>query len=168
MRLIARAHRALVDGMAVLAALTLVWLMVSVIASVTLRNLGVQAPAWLFTSGEYGMLYLTFLGAPWLTRERGHVHIEMLIAALPKPLFPWVSRLVALVCVAICAVLAWKGHDLVQRNLARNDFDVRAFFFPRWLLTIVFPVSFGLMAVEFARFVVGRRLMHTGEAGVHE
>jgi C4-dicarboxylate transporter DctQ subunit len=45
---------------------------------------------------------------------------------------------------------------------------VRAYFYPRWLLTITFPVAFGLMAIEFARFVFGRELMHSGEAGIHE
>jgi hypothetical protein len=36
------------------------------------------------------------------------------------------------------------------------------------LLTIAFPLSFGLMAVEFSRFVFGSELMHSGEAGIHE
>ncbi|MGA0923539.1 MAG: TRAP transporter small permease, partial [Lutimaribacter sp.] len=53
-------------------------------------------------------------------------------------------------------------------NIARNDYDVRAYYFPRWILTISFPISFGLMAVEFSRFVFGRDLMHSGEAGIHE
>ena len=52
--------------------------------------------------------------------------------------------------------------------IARGDFDVRAYFYPRWLLTIAFPLSFGLMAVEFARFVVGREILHEGRAGIHE
>jgi hypothetical protein len=56
----------------------------------------------------------------------------------------------------------------VLTNIARNDFDVRAYFFPRWLLTVTLPVSFGLMAVEFSRFVFGSELLHTGQAGIHE
>ena len=38
----------------------------------------------------------------------------------------------------------------------------------RWLLTITFPLSFAIMAVEFSRFVFGDELMHSGEAGIHE
>jgi hypothetical protein len=30
------------------------------------------------------------------------------------------------------------------------------------------PLGFGLMAVEFLRFVLGREVIHTGQAGVHE
>ena len=33
---------------------------------------------------------------------------------------------------------------------------------------IIWPIGFGLMAVQFARFVFGPETLHTGEAGVHE
>lgn len=168
MRTAARAHDALVTGLALVAALVLVWLMVAVIASVAMRNAGAQPFAWLFTSTEYGLLYMTMLGAPWLVRERGHVHIELVTAALPERARAVVSRTVAAACVAVCAVLAWHGAGLVATNLERGDFDVRAYFFPRWMLTIAFPLSFGLMAAEFGRFVLGPTLMHEGEAGIHE
>src|SRR6056297_1304846 len=150
MRPLVRVYDALLYTMALIAGLTLVWLMVSVVASIVMRNLGVQPFAWLFTSTEYGLLYMTMLGAPWLVREKGHVHIELLTAALPTRARAVVSRTVAGLCVLVCAVLAWKGAELVATNIARNDYDVRAYFFPRWLLTIAFPVSFAAMAVEFA------------------
>jgi TRAP-type C4-dicarboxylate transport system permease small subunit len=142
--------------------------MVAVVASVGMRNAGLQPFAWLFVSTEYGLLWMTMLGAPWLVRERGHVHIELLTAALPPPLGRAVSRLVAALCVAVSLVLAWKGAELMLTNLERRDFDVRAYFFPRWLLSASFPLAFGLMAVEFTRFALGPRLLHSGEAGIHE
>ncbi|WP_101069151.1 TRAP transporter small permease [Roseovarius salinarum] len=168
MKRLVQLYDLILTGMALLAGGLLVWLMVSILISVTMRNLGLQPFAWLFLSGEYGLFYLTMLGAPWLVRERGHVHVELVTAMLPRPAQRLLSRLVALACVGLCALLAWKGLDLVQQNYARSDYDVRAYFTPKWLLTIAFPVSFGMMAVEFARFVFGRQLMHSGEAGIHE
>ncbi|MEO1317087.1 MAG: TRAP transporter small permease [Pseudomonadota bacterium] len=168
MQAAARAYLVVLNGMAVIAAAVLVWLMVAIVVSVTMRNLGVQPFAWLFTSTEYGLLYMTMLGAPWLVREKGHVHIELATAALPRAAARFVSRLVAALCVAVSLVLAWKGVELCLQNIERGDYDVRAYFFPRWLLTIAFPISFGLMAVEFARFVIGPDLLHSGEAGIHE
>jgi TRAP-type C4-dicarboxylate transport system permease small subunit len=142
--------------------------MVSIIVSVTMRNLGLQAYPWLFVSGEYGLFYLTMLGSPWLVRKRGHVHIELVTAMLPRRAQAFLSRLVALGCVAVCLMLAYAGYELVLRDYARNNFDVRAYYTPKWWLTIAFPIGFGLMALEFARFAFGRELMHTGEAGIHE
>ena len=158
----------LVNLLALIAAAMLVWLMVSVVVSVGMRNAGLQPFAWLFTSAEYALLYMTMFGAPWLVREKGHVHIELVTAFLPPVLRRTLSRLIAGACVLVCLVLAWKGFDLVATNLERNDFDVRAYFYPRWLLTIAFPVCFGLMAIEFMRFTVGRELLHSGEAGIHD
>lgn len=168
MDVIGKGYRAVLYAMAGIAGAMLVWLMVSVVTSVVMRNAGLQPFAWLFTSSEYAILYMTMLGAPWLVREKGHVHIELVTAALPPPARRLVSRSVAALCVAVCAVLAWKGGELFLTNLARNDLDVRAYYFPKWILTIAFPISFGLMAVEFSRFVFGTDLLHSGEAGIHE
>ncbi len=168
MRALTRVYDALLYFMALIAAATLIWLMVSVVVSVAMRNLGVQPYAWLFTSAEYGLLYMTMLGAPWLVREKGHVHIELVTAALPPRLRRVVSRAVAAACVLVSLILAWYGLQLFLTNIERNDYDVRAYFYPRWMLTITFPIAFSFMAVEFARFVFGRELMHSGEAGIHE
>lgn len=168
MPLLLRLYDRVVSLMAVISALLLVWLMVAIVTSVTLRNLGFQPSAWFFTSSEYAMLYIVMLGSPWLVRKRGHVHIELLTAALPDRPGALLSRLVALICALTCALLAWKGAELVGTNIARNDLDVRAFYVPRWMLSAAFPIGFGLMAIEFARFVVGREIMHTGQAGIHE
>ncbi len=168
MRIITRIYDGLLTLMALIAAATLVWLMVSVVVSVVMRNLGMQPFAWLFSSAEYGRFYRTMLGAPWLVREKGHVHIELVTAALPPPLRRVVSRAVAVGCVIVSLVLAYYGLELFLTNVERNDFDVRAYFYPRWMLTITFPIAFTFMAIEFARFVFGPELMHSGEAGIHE
>ncbi len=168
MPVIVKTYNVALYTMAGISAATLVWLMVSVIVSVVMRNAGLQPFAWLFTSAEYGLLYMTMLGAPWLVREKGHVHIELVTAVLPTPVRQVVSRMVALLCVIVCLIMAYKGFELLLTNIERNDFDVRAYYFPRWLLTITFPLSFGFMVIEFARFVVGSELLHSGKAGIHE
>lgn len=168
MHAVTRIYSAILYAMAILAGAMLVWLLVSVVVSVLMRNAGLQPYAWLFTSAEYGLLYMTMLGAPWLVREKGHVHIELVTAALPEGLRRILSRAVALSCVIVCVILTWKGVDLLLTNIERGDVDTRAYYYPRWLLTIAFPLSFGLMAIEFSRFAFGSDLMHNGEAGIHE
>lgn len=167
-RLTARTYHHFITLMAIISGVMLVWLMVSIGLSVVIRNLGMQASAWFFVSTEYAIFYLTLLGAPWLVREQGHVYIELLTAALPQRWLNIHSRVVSLLCVVICLVLAWKGFDLVQTNLQRSDYDVRAYFVPKWILTIVFPITFAAMAIEFSRFVFGQKIMHLGEAGIRE
>jgi len=168
MQLVRLIYEKFLLAMVVIAGLTLVWLMVAVVLSVLQRNFELQPWGWLFVSTEYGMFYLTLLGAPWLVRKRGHVHIELITATLPQRYLNIYSRLISLLAAVICAVLALKGYELMIMNLERGDLDVRAYFFPTWILSLAFPISFGLMTIEFLRLVWGSERLHTGVAGAHE
>ncbi|NVJ93620.1 MAG: TRAP transporter small permease subunit [Methylocystaceae bacterium] len=154
--------------MAFIAALMLVWLMVAIVVSVFIRNIGFQPSAWFFLSTEYSIYLLTLLGTPWLIRMKGQVHIELLTSLLSPLWLQIVSRTVAVLATLICLVLAWKGLDLMMTNIERQDYDVRAFFVPKWMLTVVFPISFTAMAIEFGKFIFGKEIIHSGEAGINE
>ena len=168
MRSLVRVYDLIVNALAVIAGAILPTFMLIIIYQVVWRNLGMQPSAHLFTFTEYGLLFLTMLGAPWLVRERGHVYIEVVTAALPEGLRAALSRAVSGLCVVISLILAVKGTGIVLKNFASNEMDVRSLYFPRWILITVIPIGFGLMAVEFARFTFGRELFHSGEAGIHE
>jgi C4-dicarboxylate transporter DctQ subunit len=166
--MIAAAYRRLLDLLAVLAGILLAGLAVAIVVDVVVRNLGFQPPAHTLTLTEYSLLYVTMLAAPWLVREKGHVHIELLTAALaPRPRF-WLTRVVYALCVLTCAVIFWFSLDVTITHYQRDVIDVRSFDMPRWLLTASIPLSFGLMTIEFARFLLGLDSMHTGQAGIHE
>lgn len=160
-----RAYNRLVDALAALSGVMLLWLMVAVVSSVVIRNLGLQPPAWLFSSTEYSMFYLTLLGAPWLVREKGHVYIEVAITHLPPKVLNVVTRLVMFLCAGISFVLAWKGLELVISNIQNNDYDVRTYFIPMWIFTVAYPVSFLLMGLEFTRFMFSKDSFHNSETG---
>jgi TRAP-type C4-dicarboxylate transport system permease small subunit len=160
-----RFYDRLVDAFAFLSGLMLIWLMVAVVTSVLIRNFGGQPPAWLFTSTEYSLFYLTLLGAPWLVREKGHVFIEVAISHLPPKALDALSRLVMLICAAISLVLAWKGLELVISNVQGGDYDVRTYFIPMWIFTIAYPISFTLMGIEFTRFMFSKNTFHSCQNG---
>ena len=69
----------------------------------------------------------------------------------------------------MCFVLAYYAGMLALEDYVMGELDVRGSRdIPRWYVTVALPVGFGLMSVEFLRFVLGREIMHTGQAGVHE
>jgi TRAP-type C4-dicarboxylate transport system permease small subunit len=166
--LVATLYRRLLEALAVVAGIILAAMAFAIVLDVLMRNVGLQPPAHTLTLTEYGLLYLTMLAAPWLVREKGHVHIELLTAALsPRARF-WLTRVVYGLCVLTCAVIFWFGLEVAIAHYQRAVVDVRSFDMPRWLLTASIPLSFGLMTVEFARFLLGLDSMHTGRAGIHE
>jgi C4-dicarboxylate transporter, DctQ subunit len=155
-----KAYDAVLSGMAVVAGVLMVAMMAMIVTDVGLRNLGYQSSAHLFTFTEYFLLFIPLLGAPWLVREKGHIYIEVLVAALPPR-----ARRAMLICVAVSALLAWYGGALTLQDYLQNEKDVRSLDAPRWMLTACMPLSFGMMAFEFLRLIARRESPYGGSAG---
>lgn len=168
MRLIARYYLRLLQALAAIAGGVMFLMGLMIVYDVVVRNLGFQPPPHTLTITEYALLYVTMLAAPWLVREKGHVYIELVTAAV-KPRVRWaMAKLVYLLCVMVCLILFYYALDVTLVELGRGEVDIRSFDMPRWLLILCMPIGFLLMAIEFARFLVGIDTMHTGEAGIHE
>jgi TRAP-type C4-dicarboxylate transport system permease small subunit len=169
LRSIGRSYELLLRGMMGLAAIYLGLMMVSIIYFTTFRTLGLTYTGYSFIFIEYGFIYCLMLGAPWIARQKGHIYIEVVTAAVPERVRNVISRVVAAICVIVFAALAWYSGILAISDYAVGELDVRGSKdIPRWIVTGAMPVGFGLLAVEFVRFVFGKDLIHTGETGVHE
>ncbi|MGI9462550.1 MAG: TRAP transporter small permease, partial [Aestuariivirgaceae bacterium] len=66
------------------------------------------ASPWAFDLSEYALVWITFLGAPWVLLQDRHVRIEILVERLPAAAQRILGILVSLVAIAICSVLAWR------------------------------------------------------------
>lgn len=158
----------LCDGLAIFAGCYLVAIMFGIVFQATLRSFGYSGSSHIFTFSEYGLLYIAMAASPWLVRERGHVFIEMLTAAMRPSVRDMFSRGVAVLCIVICAFLVYYSAGATIRAYNFGDADMRSLDMPKWLLLGSMPICFFLMALNFLRFVFGPVPMHSGEAGVHE
>lgn len=154
MRYVVKAYSAVLYGMAALAGLLMVAMMSVIFIDVVLRNLGYQSSAHFFTFTEYALLVVPCLGAPWLVREKGHVYVEMFLMSLPPRGRAFAVRAIGVICVAVCAVLAWYGGAITVSDFVHAERDVRSFDMPRWIVVGFIPLSFAMMAIEFLRFLV--------------
>jgi len=152
-RTVAKGHDALVYGMALIAAFLMVAMMVTITLDVVLRNLGYQSSAHFFTFTEYALLIVPCLGAPWLAREKGHIYVEILLMSMPPRVRARVTVLIGVICIAVCLVVAWYGFNVTLNDYLQNEKDVRSMDFPRWMVVGFIPLSFLMMAIEFARFL---------------
>ena len=153
MKHVAKAYDAILYGMAYLAAFLLVAMMVVITLDVVIRNLGYQSSAHFFTFTEYALLIVPCMGAPWLAREKGHIYVEILLMSLPERTRARMTMLVGVICVAVCLVVAWFGFQVALSDFLQDEKDVRSMDMPRWLIVGWIPLSFLMMAIEFARFV---------------
>jgi TRAP-type C4-dicarboxylate transport system permease small subunit len=153
-RYVAKLYDAVLYGMAGLAGLLMVAMMTTIFIDVVLRNLGYQSSAHFFTFTEYALLAVPCLGAPWLVREKGHIYVEMFLTSLPPGAREFAVRAIGVLCVLVCAVLAWYGGAITVNDFVHAERDVRSFDMPRWIVVGFIPLSFAMMALEFLRYLV--------------
>lgn len=156
------------DFLAVLAGIYLVAIMFGIVFNALARTFGFSGSSHIFTFAEFGLLYIVMAASPWLVREKGHVFIELITAAIPSAIQSPFSRGVSALCILICLVLAWYTWGATAKAYQFGDAEMRSLDMPKYLLLGAMPICFSLMAVQFSRFVFGPDTLHSGQAGVHE
>lgn len=160
----------LIRGMSALACVYLGLMMAVIVTYTSARSLSIPYSPYSFTFIEYGFVYVLMLGAPWMVRQRAHVFIELVTASVGPRTRAVLSRSVAavstLVCLVLayyCGLLAWEDYSRTRYDELRGQLDI-----PRWIVTVALPAGFGLMAVEFLRFVVSAEPMHGSRRQLHD
>ena len=151
---------AAVRGLAGLSCALLAMLFCIIIYDVTVRTMGFGSPVWTSVLAAYSLLYIAMSAAPYLVRHSGHVFVEVLTSKLPEAVARPLEKLVYLACLALCITFAWLGGDIAYQTWLRGDEDLRSIAVPLWLQTAPLPVGFGLMAIEFLRYLIGRDSMY--------
>lgn len=168
LRIFGRLYEGLLWLMMAAAAVYVGLMMLGIVYYSSFRALGWSYNRYTFPFIEYGFIYVLMLGGPWLVRTRGHIHIELLTAAVPDRARVLLSRSITALSALTCLVLAWYTGVLTIEDFTGNRYDeLRAQLdIKRWIVTASMPVGFGLMGIEFLRYVFGRQLLHTGKAGL--
>jgi TRAP-type C4-dicarboxylate transport system permease small subunit len=108
------------------------------------------ASPWAFDLSEYALVWITFLGAPWVLMQDRHVRIEILVEALPV----WMQRIlgvtVCLVAMAACAILAWRTGIAAIEYYERNVMMPRIWRIPRIVPYCILPIGSAFLTLVFA------------------
>ena len=142
----------LLDAMAVIAALLIPFMFLSIVFDVTSRTLRMGQISWVLGVTEYALLYVTALGAPWLLREKGHASMEAIRAVLPARLAKPIERVVLTLCAAACLITTVAVVPVLEQNI--GVMDIRSDYLSRWMLYAAVLACFALCAVQFVRFLV--------------
>lgn len=142
-RQLARLHRIedwvltlLVIGMVVLAG-----------AQIVLRNVFDSGFPWAEPVLRALVLWSAMLGAVIATREDQHIGLDF-VARFASGTALRIARFVALAfAAALCGAMAWYSWGLVQLDREGNTDGVLGI--PAWMLELILPLGFGLMAVRF-------------------
>jgi TRAP-type C4-dicarboxylate transport system permease small subunit len=146
-------------GLAVVAAAIFVAITLTVVAEVLLRY-GFNRPIeWSVEISEYALIWITFLGAPYVLRIGGHVRVDVFISQVPAGGRRWLALICCILGAVICAFLTVYGVDQTWTEYARATYKPTGVDVPTWLTIIPLPVGCFLLC---ARFVVMAADLATG------
>lgn len=141
-------------ALAAVAGAVLLFLLLAVCFATVSRALFNEPFAFLIDYASYALLYIAFLGAPWLLSKRGHINIDMVINALsPKARRIW-QAVLDLVLAAVAVVLMVIGFQLTKSNFVNGIIISDFLNTPQWILLVCIPVGSFFTAVEAIRLCV--------------
>lgn len=164
---ISRAYDWLLNAMKVCAMAVVFAVFVLIISDVIMSLLGTlnkklqwfdqTISSWDGTHGyvEYGLLWFTMLAGPWLARNKGHVYIDAVTELLAPSVRKFTSVFAYLVAIIVSAFFTYYSWLLLSEAYLDELIDERGVDMAQWLLYLPMPLCFGLLTVEFLRFLLG-------------
>lgn len=134
---------------AILGAALLCMIAVIICAEVTIRALGYASQLWVIEVSEYSLLFITFLGAPYLLEKNMHVVLDLIydkFSGRPRLLLQILNASIGL---ALCAVLTGVGISVVIEQFQLGVRQVTVMRPLSFWITAALPLGMGLMAVQF-------------------
>jgi TRAP-type C4-dicarboxylate transport system permease small subunit len=141
----------IIEGMAIVAGLLLLFMMFSICYEVILRYFHFRPPTWVTEISEYILLYVTFLGAPWVLREEGHVKVDVVVSRFPLRTQRTFDMTASIIGVAVCAILVWFGAETTWDLYKRGIPVIKALEVPKFLLLGVIPFGSFFLIIQFLR-----------------
>jgi TRAP-type C4-dicarboxylate transport system permease small subunit len=140
----------LVEALALVAGALLCALVAVVCLDVAARTFKLFATPWALDVSEYLLYAITFLGAPWVLRENGHIAIELVVERLPAR-----GRAAARFAsdglgALVCAVLLYYACRVFWRSYSSGNLVYETFVFPEWYLYCLAPPVFLVLLAQFA------------------
>jgi TRAP-type C4-dicarboxylate transport system permease small subunit len=153
----------LLYGLASIACLLLMALILLICADVTLRTVNRTGVPWANEVSEYVLYLITFLSAPMLLRQGQHVRVDLILRALPPRIAWCMEWIVDISGVAISAIFFVSSLRAASASYTEASLVMKGLSFPEWWLLVPVPACMLLMSVEFAfrlhRLVAGERKM---------
>jgi C4-dicarboxylate transporter DctQ subunit len=105
----------------------------------------------IFELTEFGLLWMTFLGAPWVLRIKGHVNIELMTSRLGSR-GRHITQVIASITSAIMLFLiAWCSVKLTFSDF-KSGFELAGVLrATKWPIEIIIPIGFLSLFIQSVR-----------------
>ena len=139
----------LLSALSILFALALGMLVAAMCLDVLIRFVSTGSLSWVTELTEYVIYGGTFLAAPWVLRQGGHVRVDILLLHLPRRWAIALERLLDAIGILLSLLLAWYGAVSVRDAWRDHLIQFKTWNTPEWLLLLPIPIGCALLAIEF-------------------
>lgn len=136
------------DGLAFLAGILVICVMLVISADVALRFLMDRPIPWVLEATEYSLLYITFLGTAWLLKREGHVKLDFVLDRLEPRTASILNVITSILMTIVCLLLAWYGAQSTWDHFERGVRSVKYFSLPMFAFLAIIPVGSFFLVVQ--------------------
>jgi C4-dicarboxylate transporter DctQ subunit len=126
-------------------------LMLSIVYEVVMRYFFNSPTSWVIDFSGYMQYAIVMLGAAWVLKRNGHTKIDILSVQLRGKKETILNAITSSIGFLTCAVFFWEGLTATWEAYQRHEFLYREVEIPVAPLFVVFPISFFLLCIQFAR-----------------
>ena len=144
---------ALLEGLALVASLALLAMVVIICGDVLTRNVALpgmpRGIAWSNEISELLLYAMTLFAAPWLLREGRHIRVDIVLRVLPRGIAyacEWISDALGFAC---CCWLVLYGASAAKNSFLADALSIKTLVMPEWWILAPLPICFLLLAIEF-------------------
>jgi len=141
----------LLNIMAALAGIILVFIVSAVCYTIGMRYFFKQTTIWIIQTTEYALLWIVFLATTWLLREGGHITTDIIYGRLSNKTKVYLDAIMFFIGGLACAVMLYFGATYTYECITANVTDVRAVTVPKSAVFIIIPIGSFLLTIQFFR-----------------
>ncbi len=134
-----------------LGVLIMIFLLVLTNYEVVARYFLNRPAAWSLEIIEYGLLFLTFLGAAWLLKDEEHIRMDIVIERLRPDVQVWVNIITSAMAAISCLIVTVYGVTACWGFYQKGQFYHAYLEPPKWIIVGIVPIGTFLLCIQFLR-----------------
>ena len=144
----------IINVLAVLAGIILIYIMLSVCTEVLVRYLGHQT-RWVIEIATYGLLFMTFLVAAWLLRKEGHVRMELVLSRFSPRTQTIINTITSILGTVTCFIITWYSVLSTWEHFQKGWLMSTLLEPPAYPILAIIPVGSFFLSIQFIRRTYG-------------
>ncbi|MFC1902631.1 TRAP transporter small permease [Chloroflexota bacterium] len=137
--------------LAVSGAIVIMFVLIIVCLEVVMRYFFNSPIAWVVQVAEYGIFFVTFLGAAWVLRQNRHVVMDVMTNRLNQRGQAVLGIITSLIGAIVCLFFVIYGTELVVDFAQRGIYEVKEVEVPKAPLMALIPLSSLTLLIQFLR-----------------